>query len=66
MQAKPADELREIFSVVSGVLETAAAMSEPLEGRGHVIQELEGLRERLSIPASNRSKSDGKMTKTHK
>uniref|UniRef100_A0A3Q2Z5I0 Phosphoinositide 3-kinase regulatory subunit 5 n=1 Tax=Hippocampus comes TaxID=109280 RepID=A0A3Q2Z5I0_HIPCM len=47
------DELREIFSTVSGVFETAAAMSEPLEGRGHVIQELEGLRERLSIPASN-------------
>ncbi|XP_051940037.1 phosphoinositide 3-kinase regulatory subunit 5 [Hippocampus zosterae] len=61
LQAKPADELREIFSTVSGVLETAAAMSEPLEGRGHVIQELEGLRERLSIPASNGNKSDGML-----
>lgn len=46
--------------MVSEVLETAAAMSDPLKGRSHVIQELEGLRERLSIPASNGKKFDGK------
>ncbi|XP_061534619.1 phosphoinositide 3-kinase regulatory subunit 5 [Phycodurus eques] len=61
LQAKDVEELREMFSMVSGVLETAAAMSDPLKGRGHVIQELEGLRERLSLPASNGRKCDGKL-----
>lgn len=53
------NELGEIFSTVSDVLETAAAMSDPQKGRSHVIQELEGLRERMRIPASNGRKSDG-------
>lgn len=59
MQAKPADELGEIFSDVSDVLEAAAAMSSPSKGRGYVIKELEQLRERMEIPASNGRKSDG-------
>ena len=46
--------------MVSSFLETAAAMSDPLKGRSHVIQGLEKLRERLRIPASNGRKSDGK------
>lgn len=59
VQVKAADELGEIFSDVSGVLEAAAAMSSPSKGRGYVIQELEQLRERMKIPASNGRKSDG-------
>lgn len=60
LQEKPVNELGEIFSEVSDVLEAAAAMSDPLKGRSHVIQELEQLRERMKIPASNGRKSDGK------
>lgn len=59
MQVKAADQLGEIFSEVSDVLEAAAAMSSPSKGRAYVIQELERLRERLKIPASNGRKSDG-------
>uniref|UniRef100_A0A3B5B7N1 Phosphoinositide 3-kinase regulatory subunit 5 n=1 Tax=Stegastes partitus TaxID=144197 RepID=A0A3B5B7N1_9TELE len=51
-------ELSEIFSMVSDVLEKAAVMSDPLKGRSHVIQELERLREMMKIPASNGRKSD--------
>ena len=60
LQEKPVDELGEIFSVVSDIMETAAAITEPLKGRDHVIQGLEGLRERMRIPASNGRKCDGK------
>lgn len=59
VQMKPADELGEIFSELSDVLEAAATMSSPAEGRGYVIQELEQLRLRLKIPSSNGRKSDG-------
>ncbi|KAG7242363.1 hypothetical protein INR49_023492 [Caranx melampygus] len=58
LQGKTVTELGEIFSMVNDVLETAAAVDDPLKGRSHVIQELEGLRERLRIPASNGRKSD--------
>ncbi|XP_057699569.1 phosphoinositide 3-kinase regulatory subunit 5 isoform X2 [Corythoichthys intestinalis] len=61
LQAKGVVELGEMFSTISGVLETAAAMSDPLEARGHVIEELERLRERLHIPASNGMASDGML-----
>ncbi|XP_068506785.1 phosphoinositide 3-kinase regulatory subunit 5 isoform X1 [Syngnathus scovelli] len=61
LQAKSADELREMFSVVSGALETAAAMSSPLDGRDHVMRELEELRERLSIPSSSKRNRDGML-----
>lgn len=60
LQAKTVNELGEIFSVISDVLETAAATSDPLKGRSHVIEGLEQLRERMRIPASNGRKSDGK------
>ena len=52
-------ELEKISCEVSNVLEAAAAMSDPLKGRSHVMQELEGLREKMKIPASNGMKSDG-------
>ncbi|XP_053273967.1 phosphoinositide 3-kinase regulatory subunit 5 isoform X1 [Pleuronectes platessa] len=61
LQEKPVDELGEIFSVVSDILETAAAMADPLTGRDHVIQGLEGLRERIRVPASNGRKCDGML-----
>ncbi|XP_073325323.1 phosphoinositide 3-kinase regulatory subunit 5 [Pagrus major] len=61
LQAKTVHELGEIFSTVTDVLEAAAAMSDPLKGRSHVIQELELLRERMRIPASNGRKSDGML-----
>ncbi|KAM4604167.1 phosphoinositide 3-kinase regulatory subunit 5 [Polymixia lowei] len=59
LQAKDVNELGEIFSKVSDVLETAAATGDRLKARGHVIQSLERLREELAIPASNGRKSDG-------
>ncbi|XP_062293879.1 phosphoinositide 3-kinase regulatory subunit 5 [Scomber scombrus] len=61
LQTKSVNELGEIYSMVSNFLETAAAMSDPLKGRSHVIQGLEKLRERLRIPASNGRKSDGML-----
>nr|XP_057937053.1 phosphoinositide 3-kinase regulatory subunit 5 [Doryrhamphus excisus] len=61
LQGKSVDELGEIFTMVSGVSETAAAMSDPRKGRSHMIQELETLRERLSISSANRRNSDGML-----
>ncbi|XP_077461302.1 phosphoinositide 3-kinase regulatory subunit 5 [Stigmatopora argus] len=61
LQAKDVVELGEMFSTISAVLETAATMSDPLESRSHVIQELELFRERLHIPASSGMKSDGML-----
>ncbi|XP_041837983.1 phosphoinositide 3-kinase regulatory subunit 5 [Melanotaenia boesemani] len=61
LKAKTVNELEEIFSLVSDLLEMAAAMSDPLQARSHVIQGLEKLRERLRIPASNGRKSDGML-----
>ncbi|KAG7486931.1 phosphoinositide 3-kinase regulatory subunit 5 [Solea senegalensis] len=61
LQAKTVNELGEIFSGVSDILETAAAISDPVKGRSHVIQGLEELRERMRIPASNGRKSDGML-----
>ncbi|XP_076583480.1 phosphoinositide 3-kinase regulatory subunit 5 [Chaetodon auriga] len=61
LQAKAVNELEQIFFTLSDVLETAAAMSDPLKGRGHVIEKLEQLRERMRIPASNGRKSDGML-----
>lgn len=54
------NDLQEIFTEVSDVLETAATMNDPLKGRSNVIQGLEELRERMRISASNGRKSDGK------
>ena len=54
------NDLEDIFSSVSDILETAAVMGEPQKARTHVIQGLEKLREKLRIPASSGRKSDGK------
>ncbi|XP_029480442.2 phosphoinositide 3-kinase regulatory subunit 5-like [Oncorhynchus nerka] len=61
LQVKSLEELAEIFSMVTDVLETAAAMDDPAKGRDHVTQGLEGLRERMGVPASNGRKSDGML-----
>ncbi|CAB1344656.1 unnamed protein product [Coregonus sp. 'balchen'] len=61
LQVKSLEELAEIFSMVTDVLETAAAMGDPVKGRDHVTQGLEGLRERIGVPASNGRKSDGML-----
>ncbi|KAM4585389.1 phosphoinositide 3-kinase regulatory subunit 5 isoform 1-T2 [Odontesthes bonariensis] len=61
LQEKTVNDLEEIFSSVSDILETAAVMGEPPKARSHVIQGLEKLRERLRIPASNGRKSDGML-----
>ncbi|XP_034542803.1 phosphoinositide 3-kinase regulatory subunit 5 isoform X2 [Notolabrus celidotus] len=61
LQEKTVDELGGIYSVVSDLLDTAAAMDDPLKGRSHVIQGLEQLRDRMRIPASNGRKSDGML-----
>ncbi|XP_029992891.1 phosphoinositide 3-kinase regulatory subunit 5 isoform X2 [Sphaeramia orbicularis] len=61
LQAKSVNELSKIFSTVSDILETAASMSDPVKGRSHVIQGLEGLREMMRIPASSGRKSDGML-----
>lgn len=58
-QAKSVEELGELFSAVTDVMETAAATGNQQKGRGHVTQVLEGLRERMGVPASNGRKSDG-------
>uniref|UniRef100_A0A674E766 Phosphoinositide 3-kinase regulatory subunit 5 n=1 Tax=Salmo trutta TaxID=8032 RepID=A0A674E766_SALTR len=53
LQVKSLEELAEIFSMVTDVLETAAAMDDPAKGRDRVTQGLEELRERMGFPASN-------------
>ncbi|KAM4750796.1 phosphoinositide 3-kinase regulatory subunit 5 [Anableps anableps] len=59
LEPKAINELKEIFSLVSDILETAAAVSDPGTARSYVIQELEHLTKTLKIPSSNGRKSDG-------
>ncbi|XP_013986368.1 phosphoinositide 3-kinase regulatory subunit 5 isoform X1 [Salmo salar] len=61
LQVKSLEVLVEIFSMVTDVLEMAAAMDDPVKGRDHVTQGLERLRERMGVPASNVRKSDGML-----
>ncbi|XP_038874040.1 phosphoinositide 3-kinase regulatory subunit 5-like [Salvelinus namaycush] len=61
LQVKSLEVLVEIFSMVTDVLEMAAAMDDPAKGRDHVTQGLEALRERMGVPASNVRKSDGML-----
>ncbi|KAJ3614581.1 hypothetical protein NHX12_018153 [Muraenolepis orangiensis] len=58
LQAKSLPELEDIFSMVTDVMETAATMSDPQEGYGHMIQSLETLWEKLDVPASSVRQSD--------
>ncbi|XP_029950950.1 phosphoinositide 3-kinase regulatory subunit 5 [Salarias fasciatus] len=61
LQSKSVTELEEVFSLLSDLLETAAAMSDPLKGRSHVVQGLESLRLMLKISASNGKNSEGML-----
>nr|XP_015809936.2 phosphoinositide 3-kinase regulatory subunit 5 isoform X1 [Nothobranchius furzeri]XP_015809937.2 phosphoinositide 3-kinase regulatory subunit 5 isoform X1 [Nothobranchius furzeri] len=61
LQLKNENEVEKIFSSVSEILEAAAAMSDPINARSHVVQNLEGLRDGLKIPSSNGRKSDGML-----
>ncbi|XP_048055521.1 phosphoinositide 3-kinase regulatory subunit 5 isoform X2 [Megalobrama amblycephala] len=53
------DELAQILSSVSDLLESAAAMTDIAKAREHVEGGLEALREKLGVPASNGTMSDG-------
>lgn len=59
LQAKSVNELVKIYSTISDYMETAASMSDPVQGRSYVIEGLEALRESMRIPASSRRKCDG-------
>uniref|UniRef100_A0A8C5DHF7 Phosphoinositide 3-kinase regulatory subunit 5 n=1 Tax=Gouania willdenowi TaxID=441366 RepID=A0A8C5DHF7_GOUWI len=62
LQAKTVKELEEVFSLLCDLLETAASMSEPVQGRDHVIQGLERLRGILKIPIFDGKTSNGEGT----
>uniref|UniRef100_A0A672JVA3 Phosphoinositide 3-kinase regulatory subunit 5 n=1 Tax=Sinocyclocheilus grahami TaxID=75366 RepID=A0A672JVA3_SINGR len=53
LQCLSDDELAQILSSVSDLLESAAAMTDIAKAREHVTGGLEALREKLAIPASN-------------
>ncbi|XP_058634336.1 phosphoinositide 3-kinase regulatory subunit 5 isoform X1 [Onychostoma macrolepis] len=59
LQCLSDDELAQILSSVSDLLESAAAMTDIAKAREHVRCGLEALREKLAIPASNGKTSDG-------
>lgn len=59
LESKAVNELKEIFSSVSDILETAAVDNDPRRARSHVIQELERLSRTLKISSSNGRRSDG-------
>lgn len=56
------DELAQILSSVSDFLESAAAMTDIAKAREHVKGGLEALREKLGIPATNGTMSDGTVS----
>ncbi|XP_016110927.1 phosphoinositide 3-kinase regulatory subunit 5-like isoform X2 [Sinocyclocheilus grahami] len=59
LQCLSDDELAQILSSVSDLLESAAAITDVAKAREHVKGGLEALREKLGIPASNGKTSDG-------
>lgn len=66
MQAKTESELANTYSLMSGILEMAAVMSDPQKARNHIIKELEELSRSLEISASNGRSSDGKLSAIYK
>lgn len=56
------DELAQVLSSVSDLLESAAAMTDIAKAREHVERGLEALREKLDIPAFNGTMSDGTIS----
>ncbi|XP_059902664.1 phosphoinositide 3-kinase regulatory subunit 5-like, partial [Gadus macrocephalus] len=61
LQAKSVQELGDIFSLVTDVMETAAIMADPQEGCDHIILSLESLWEKLEVPASSGRPSNGAL-----
>ncbi|KAJ8378509.1 hypothetical protein AAFF_G00238920 [Aldrovandia affinis] len=61
LQSKSVEELGQIFSAVTEVLEIAASMEVPHKARAYLLQELEGLRQRIGLPPSSGRKSDGML-----
>ncbi|KAG7491624.1 hypothetical protein MATL_G00005620 [Megalops atlanticus] len=61
LQSKTVEELGQVFSDVTEVLETAVTMEDSDKAREHVMQGLEELRQRIGIPASNGWRSDGML-----
>ncbi|XP_024145474.1 phosphoinositide 3-kinase regulatory subunit 5 [Oryzias melastigma] len=59
LQVKTESELEKTYSLVSGILEMAAVMSDPQKARNHIIKELEKLSRSLDISTSNGRRSDG-------
>ncbi|RVE76481.1 hypothetical protein OJAV_G00008580 [Oryzias javanicus] len=59
LQVKTESELEKTYSLVSGILEMAAVISDPQKARNHIIKELEKLSRSLDISTSNGRKSDG-------
>uniref|UniRef100_A0A8C5AUF2 Phosphoinositide 3-kinase regulatory subunit 5 n=1 Tax=Gadus morhua TaxID=8049 RepID=A0A8C5AUF2_GADMO len=64
LQAKSVQELGDIFSLVTDVMETAAIMADPQEGCDHIILSLESLWEKLEVPASSGRPSNGRRART--
>uniref|UniRef100_A0A671SIK9 Phosphoinositide 3-kinase regulatory subunit 5 n=1 Tax=Sinocyclocheilus anshuiensis TaxID=1608454 RepID=A0A671SIK9_9TELE len=62
LQCLSDDELAQILSSVSDLLESAAAITDIAKAREHVKGGLEALREKLGIPASNGKASDGTVS----
>lgn len=62
LQVKTESELEKTYSLVSGILEMAAVMSDPQKARNHIIKELEKLSRSLDISTSNGRRSDGKIS----
>ena len=58
-QAKCVQELGDIFSMVTDVMETAAIMTDPQQGCDHVILSLERLWEELQVPAPSGPPAEG-------
>ncbi|TRY56347.1 hypothetical protein DNTS_034960, partial [Danionella cerebrum] len=59
LQCLDDEELAQILTSVSDLLESAAAMTDIAGARKHVEDGLDALREKLAIPASNGKMSDG-------
>ncbi|XP_051987071.1 phosphoinositide 3-kinase regulatory subunit 5-like isoform X1 [Xyrauchen texanus] len=59
LQSVSDDELAQILSSVSDLLESAAMMTNITKAREHVVGGLEALRDKLGIPASSGTTSDG-------
>uniref|UniRef100_A0A673N2I6 Phosphoinositide 3-kinase regulatory subunit 5 n=1 Tax=Sinocyclocheilus rhinocerous TaxID=307959 RepID=A0A673N2I6_9TELE len=62
LQCLSDDELAQILSSLSDLLESAAAITDIAKAREHIKGGLEALREKLGIPASKRKTSDGTVS----